>query len=101
MPRNEVQPGASGESVVSAAEANIEALITGLRPQASDTEPASKMAIATDAVTDEMARLLAAADPKLPGKQRQQRLHAIHQSERRKASREQREIGAPESRRTA
>jgi hypothetical protein len=61
IPRNDAQPGASGDSAVSAAEANIDAAITGLRPQASDTDPASKIATATAAVTDEMAKLLAAA----------------------------------------
>jgi len=35
--------------------------IPGWRPQASDTEPASRIANATDAVTEEMARLLEAA----------------------------------------
>jgi hypothetical protein len=61
MLRNEAQLGASGESVVSAADANIDTVITDLRPHASDTEPASKMATATEPVTEEMARLLAAA----------------------------------------
>jgi hypothetical protein len=43
------------------AEENIDAVITGLRPHASETEPASKMATATEAVTDEIAKLLVAA----------------------------------------
>jgi hypothetical protein len=47
--------------VLRIADENIDAVITGLRPQASDTEPASRIAIATDAVTEEMARLLEAA----------------------------------------
>ena len=59
--RNEFQPGASGERVVSAADANIDAVITDLRPQASETEPANRMATAIEPVTAEMDRLLVAA----------------------------------------
>ena len=61
MPRNDVQPGANDDSVVSAADANIDAVMIGFRPHASETEPASKMAIATEPVTEEIAKLLAAA----------------------------------------
>jgi hypothetical protein len=43
------------------ADENIDAVITGLRPHASETDPASKIATATEAVTDEIAKLLVAA----------------------------------------
>ena len=35
--------------------ANIEAVITGLRPQASETDPASKIATAIEPLPDEIA----------------------------------------------
>jgi hypothetical protein len=61
IPRKEDQEGANGERVVRIAEENMDTVITDLRPHASETEPASKIATAMEAVTDEMAKLLAAA----------------------------------------
>ena len=61
IPKNDAQLGAKGESAVNAAEANIEAVITGLRPQASETDPANKIATAIEPVTSEIDKLLIAA----------------------------------------
>ena len=55
------QLGANAAARVSRAEASSETTITGLRPQTSDSELATSMAMASMPVVTDSARLLAAA----------------------------------------
>ena len=88
--------------IVSTDDAVSDNVINRCRLQPSETKPATKIAIASEAVvTDTDSALCAGLTPKARGEFGQERLHAVEQREGRVAGEEKRERCVPVSTRAA